>query len=150
MSDRHIQTPPTKERMKKPDIGEIAGTRGGKEIRSVRHPLDYYQSRDILTRPQWAAGTRYSELWEIGYQRSQHAQSRYGDPMTRGEFNPAFADECRSLYDRASLILRDMSTRKLVFDVCCQGQWAGPDRLSELKSGLDALDKHFHRCGRMD
>lgn len=150
MSDRDLLTPPTPERLRKGDVKLIHGERGGKEIRSSAHPLDHYAGRDMITRPQWAAGVRLGELWEIGYVRSQHAQSRYGDPLARGKHNPGYADECRDLYDRACLALRDMGTRKLVTAVCCSGEWAGRGNIDDLRRGLDALDRHFHRSGRMD
>lgn len=149
MTGRDLLTPPTPERIAKGDMRQIEGARGGREVRSIIHPLDYHLSRDRITQPQWAAGIRFAELWEIGYVRSQHAQSRYGDPAAKGRHNPGYADECRDLYDRACLSLRDMGTRKVVFDVCCNGSGAGRGNVELLRYGLDTLDRHFHRRGKM-
>ena len=142
-------TPPTPERLKKPDIGVMAGDRGGREIRSFAHPLDFYLKRDWITRPQRDAGNRYGELWEVGYGRSRYAQSRYGDPLTRGKHEAGRSDDCRDAFDRAADAIRDIPARALAFHVCCLGYKAGPGRIVELRDALDTLDTHFYRRSTM-
>lgn len=140
--------PPTPERMKKGDVRELHGARGGREVRSTAHPLNYYLGRDIITPPQWDAGTRLAELWELGYARSRFAQGKYGDPTSRGSHQAGYADECRDLYHRAAGAIRDVPTRKLVFEVCCDERYAGK-RIDDLRRGLDALYRHFYRNGKL-
>ena len=146
MSDP-ILVPPTPERIAKGDVGTLETKRGGRETRSFKHPLDYYLKCDRITQEERDAGTRYGELYEIGYMRSMCAQSKYGDPMLRGNYDPHFADHCRTEYNQASLVLRDMTTRMMVFDVCIHGKMAGRGRVDELQSALRALHKHFYRNG---
>ena len=142
-----ILTPPTPQRLAKGDVGTVVTDRGGKETRSFKHPLDYYLKIDRITQDERDAGTMYGELYEIGYMRSMCAQSKYGDPMLRGTYDPHYADHCRTEYDRASLVLRDMTTRTMVFNVCIHGNVAGRGRVDELQSALKALHKHFYRNG---
>lgn len=144
----HILIPPTPERIAKGDVVTLEGKRGGRELRSVIHPLDYYLSRSQIYHPHWAAGIRYGETWHVGYMRANIAQLKYSDPLNRGKFDAHYPEHCRDEYDRASLHLRDMATRKLLFKVCCQGEAAGRGNVTDLKAGLEALDRFYNRYCR--
>lgn len=134
--------------MAKGDMVVMEGKFGGRELRSVVHPLDYHLSRGRIEHHEWFAGMRFGELWYIGYMRANLTQVRYCDPLDRGKHDPHFPDHCRDEYDRACLHLKDMKVREVTFKVCCLGEAAGEGKAELMIEGLRAIDKFFHRYSR--
>lgn len=118
------------------------GERGGLQLRAYANDiLGYYLKRQIITETQRAAGNRLHQLWYNGW-ASRYRTMNYGyEPGTGADY-----ETVRQLaieYLSAINSVRDSKPRVVTYDVCCHGERAGKGHILDLRTGLDALAKHF-------
>lgn len=118
------------------------GERGGLQLRAYANDiLGYYLKRQIITETQRAAGGRLYSLWYNGW-ASRYRMMTYGYEPGMG----ADYETVRQLaieYLEAINSIRDSKPRVITYDVCCHGTRAGKGSIPDLRTGLDALAKHF-------
>lgn len=156
----HVVTQPTRERSAKRIDGERdviveEGDRGGCQMKSSSHPLDFYLRKRLITRLQWVAGNKLYKLWESGCLAS-YVQIQYRESTSSArsmQFTPpgAFAKE----YREAMAAIGNVPQRRVAYYVCCEGQFLSTDPsfpsqrtarrhgMPLLIAALDALHNHF-------
>jgi hypothetical protein len=146
--------PPTPERLAKGDITTFETERGGKEIRSTLHPMDFYLAKNAVSQKQFDAGDRFYRLWRAAGLGVHCPQHRYTFEVGADPLSHEDVQDLWKAYAKARKSVRSALWLHAVVAVCCYGEWAvslraipgvntrrAPMRL--LRNGLDDLAKHF-------
>jgi hypothetical protein len=118
------------------------GERGGRELRSLAAPLEFYVARRYITGKQYEAGTRLHALWRGSIISARFATMKFGD--RKGDYDPESMALMPRDYFRAMDAVQGFHAKRMVRMVCCFEEIAGGSLgMRNLKSGLDDLIKHF-------
>lgn len=114
-------------------------------IVTINDPLDWYASRDDITRGQYDAGKHFHRLWYYGAEKSRHGIGRYSDDRG-GEYSIEAAIAAERRYNAACRAIARGKVFDVTYGVCCEGKmprdW-GRGGFRHMIEGLNDLAKHF-------
>lgn len=133
----------TAQRLAQRDLQAVETPRGGREVRAYAQDiLGYYLLRGLINEEQEHAGKRLYALWYKGW-APRYTTIRYEQSVGRGHDDFEHVQQLALMYWDALQAIPGWRMRKMVYDVCCEGQRAGRGNLGLLRDGLDVLVKHF-------
>jgi hypothetical protein len=118
------------------------GDRGGRQIRALTRPLDYYVAHRHISGNQYRAGERLYKLWHYSILRMRYARMKFGEVIGESDAE-SLALAPRDLLEAYQSITHP-KTLDVVRMVCIDETKVGRGgQMNLLKDGLNILIAHF-------